>query len=132
MNKKTNDRIEKKILELSASGMTKKQIAEIVGLARSTVFEVLKKYRVPDEKIEVKKIKTFKDIINLRLLYFCKDLKLLTRMFVAGYCSAKPEKIYVTKRMDDLVGEKIKKIVYLAEHAGLNCQVEYVKQVRFK
>lgn len=127
MNRKITHELEQKILELSANGTTKDEIAKQVGVSRRTVFNVLKQYRVPAEYIEpIQKDKVnIIHLISFRLLYFCNDYELLSSMFAYNIQSQKSKIVYIPKKITNIIPiQKIEKIISLSDY---RCNLEYEK-----
>ena len=81
---------------------------------------------IPEREEKKSKIINIANLISLRLLYFCDDLELLTKMFAGECCYQEIEKIIIPEKVLSLIPEqKIKKIVHLSERAGLKLDVEY-------
>lgn len=119
MNKKITLELEQKILELSASGIAKDEIAKTINVSRRTVFNILKQNRVPAEYIEpTHKEKTnINNLISLRLLYFCDDCELIAQMLDCIIKTQKTKIIYVPKKIIDIVSrKKIEKIIDLSDY----------------
>lgn len=128
--KKITYEIEQEILTLANKGITKDKIAEMVGFSRMSVFKVLKAYRVPEEKTEVKnkKIRNFNELISPRLFYFCDDIELLAKRLACEIFYQKPEKIIIPNRLVSMVEkEKINKVVNILDRVDLKCPIEYAK-----
>lgn len=123
--------IEKQVLAFNEQGHTKDEIAEKLHISRRSVFNVLKKNRVPKEIIiDKKRFSNINDVMSIHLLKNCDDIELLTKMFASFVCYQKIEKIGVPERISKVVGiNKIKKIVYLTEKAGLKIDVDYGKKI---
>lgn len=123
--------IEKQVLAFNEQGYTKDEIAEKLHISRRSVFNVLKKNRVPKEIIiDKKRFSNINDVVSIHLLKNCDDIELLTKMFASFVCYQKIEKIGVPERISKVVGiNKIKKIVYLTEKAGLKIDVDYGKKI---
>jgi len=122
-----NIETEKKILDLDRQFLTKNEIAELLHVSRRSVFNILKKYRVPAErkKVEKKNI-NINDVISIHLLKNCSDIELLTKMFASTVCYKKIKKIIIPDRLFDVIEpKKIKKIVSITERAGYKVEVEF-------
>ena len=119
--------IEKEILNLNQQKCTKDEIAELLHISRRSVFNILKKYKVPKEyQQKNKKITSINEVISIHLLKNCDDIELLSKMFASTICYQKVKNVTVPERVSKVVGiNKIKKIVSVAELAGLDFSVEY-------
>lgn len=130
MNKKLTLDDENIILQLSANGITQKEIAKIIGVHKNTIGLVLKKYRVPEKNIiqkNDKKEKSINQIISLRLMYHCYNIDLLTDMMLSEAKASCVEKIYIPERIKKIIDkEKIKKIVSLLNKKAQFKQIKVV------
>lgn len=122
--------IEQRILEL-AGQCTKDEIAEMLHISRRSVFNVLKKNRVPKEIIiDKKRLLNINEVLSIHLLKNCEDIELLTKMFASSVCYQKIKKISVPDKISKVVGvDKIKKIISLTEKAGLKLDIDYGRKI---
>lgn len=127
MGKKISSEMENNILQLSSIGKTVCEIAQETRISRPTIYAVLKTYRVPmseKEKREKTGTENLKNLLSLRLLYFCNDYELLTKRLAWEICTSSCKKIFVPKRITSIIKkEKIEKIVQLVNLAGLECDL---------
>lgn len=129
---KLTSKIINRVNELVAQGIYKKDIPTYIErefnekISRRTVFKICESLHIPDREKEEKTITSITNLISLRLLYFCDDLELLTKMFAGECCYQDVEKIIIPEKVLSVIPEqKIKKIVSLSEKAGLKLNVEY-------
>lgn len=123
--------VEKQILKLNRQKYTKDEIADLLHVSRRSIFNILKKNRVPKmQQQDFSKDKTINDVVSIHLLKNCEDIELLTKMFASTICYQKIEKVIVPERIFKVVDiKKIKKIVSLVERAGLQLDVEYGNKI---
>lgn len=134
--------VTEKIIELANSGMPIKDIPQAIertlriSISRRSVFNALEQARVPNIKSKSQEVQTIQpreklsitSLVSIRLLYFCDDIELLTKIFAREFCHLKPEKIYVSSRVQKIVDvQKINKIVNIIERVGLKCNMEFEK-----
>ena len=127
---KADYKLAEKILELVAQGVPKKDIPKILRVGRTTVFKVLKEYRVPEiiTKKESKKVVNINEIISTRLLYFCDDLELISKRMAIEIIAQNPEKIIIPSRLANFVKkEKMSKVVNILDRINLDCKLEYAR-----
>ena len=127
---KITGKIIDRVNELINNGIYKKDISAYIErefnekISRRTVFKICETLHIPEEKKS--KIINIANLISLRLLYFCDDLELLTKMFASECCYQEIEKIIIPEKVLSIIPEqKIKKIVHLSERTGLKLDVEY-------
>ena len=108
--------IEKRILILrNEEKKSVREIAKELGISIGAVSKVYAKYRVPK-----KKNKNLIELVSLRLLYFCDDIKLLTKRIACEIINQDIEEIKITLRTKKIVGDdKIVKIVDYIKHTYL-------------
>ena len=128
MGKKLDSGMEYKILQLfNEEKKSITWIAKELRISRPTIYSVLKTYHVPmpEEKREKKEKENIIKILSLRLWYFCDDYKLLAKMFVSEVSLNGCKEVFVPKKMASIIPiDKIKKVVNIANIAGLNCQLQ--------
>lgn len=129
---KLTSKIIDRVNELASNGIYKKDIPAYIErefnekISRRTVFKICETLHIPDREEKKETITSITNLISLRLLYFCDDLELLTKMFAGECCYQKIEKIIIPEKVLSIIPEqKIKKIVSLSERAGLKFDVEY-------
>lgn len=128
--KKIDWKLEEKILELKNESIDGRKIAEILGIGKTAVYEVLKKNRVPMVNLvnPVKKTIGINDLISLRLLYFCDDIELLSKRLAVEILYQKPEKIIISRRIQEIIKkEKINKVVSILDRVNMKCNLEYAE-----
>lgn len=129
---KITGKIIDRVNELINNGIYKKDIPAYIErefnekISRRTVFKICETLHIPEREEKKSKIINIANLISLRLLYFCDDLELLTKMFAGECCYQEIEKIIIPEKVLSIIPEqKIKKIVRLSERAGLKVDVEY-------
>lgn len=137
---KATSKIINRVNELCALGVYKKDIPSYierefgVKISRRKIFYICKTLHIP-ETHEVETEKTtmnIMDLISLRLLYFCNDLELLTKMFAYNCCCQNTDTVIIPKKVLNIIPcEKIKKIIQISKIAGLNINAEYRQSVAF-
>ena len=116
-----NEELARGVLKLATEGCSVTKTSRLLGTTRKTVYNILKFYRVPQEKIV-----SLDKLISTRLLYFCDDIELLSKRLAYEILSQKPEKIVVTNRLQKLIKkEKINKVVDILSKVNVKCNLEY-------
>lgn len=121
MIKKNND-LQMQVLELYGRGVKAGVIARILNMPRRNVYYILKKNMVPSMPMGTR----IETLISPRLLHFCDDIELLSKMLALELFYKKPEKIIIPKRLQKIIQkEKINKVVSILDKVNLKCEVEY-------
>ena len=93
-----NRHLELSILELAKSGISKKNIAKDLMIGLDVASSVFEKYRVPEVKIL-----KLNNLVSTRLLYFCNDIKTISKRLAVEILYQKPEKIIVSNRLQKII-----------------------------
>lgn len=111
--------IERRILILrNEEKKSVREIAKELGISIGAVSKVYAKYRVPK-----KKNKNLIELISLRLLYFCDDIKLLTKRIACEIINQDIEEVRISPKIKKIVGDdKIIQIVDYIQHTDLRVE----------